>query len=118
MAPDEPRVPAVSSLPEIDQGALVAVSAAFGAGATAIGRMISGNRRTDKVDAVAAVAAAFDRVAERTNAHVDDLAVQCRRLHEQVDYLNRELRKRDELILQHISGRRAAPTLTDESEQP
>lgn len=106
----------VSSVLDIDQGALVAVSAAFGAGATAFGRMMSGNRRTDKVDAVAAVAAAFDRVAERTNAHVDDLAAQCHRLHEQVDYLNRELRKRDELILQHISGRRHVPSLTDDTE--
>lgn len=90
----------------IDQGALVAVSAAFGAGATALGRMLSGNRRTDKVDAVAAVAAAFDLVAQRTNAHVDDLAAQCRRMQERVDYLERELRKRDELIVQYISGRR------------
>lgn len=98
---------------DIDQGALVAVSAAFGAGATALGRMLAGNRRTDKVDAVAAVAAAFDLVAARTNAHVDDLSAQCRRLHDQVDYLNRELRKRDELILQHLGGRRHVPSMTE-----
>lgn len=91
----------------IDQGALVAVSAAFGAGTTAFARMMTGNRRTDKVDAVAAVAAAFDLVAQRTNAHVDDLSAMCRKLQEQVDYLSRELRKRDELILQHLSGRRS-----------
>lgn len=99
-----------------DQGALIAVSAAFGAGATALGRMIAGNRRTDKVDAVAAVAAAFDRVAERTNAHLDDVSAQCRSLQDRVDYLERELRKRDELILQHISGRRQV-TPIDEKEQ-
>lgn len=99
---------------DFDQGALVAVSAAFGAGASALGRMISGNRRTDKVDAVAAVAAAFDRVAERTNAHVDDLSAACRALQGRVDYLERELRKRDELILQYISGRRSVPPTTDE----
>ena len=99
-----------------DQGALIAVSAAFGAGATALGRMIAGNRRTDKVDAVAAVAAAFDRVAERTNAHLDDVSAQCRSLQDRVDYLERELRKRDELILQHISGRRPVPTTDDPKE--
>ena len=97
--------------PELDQGALIAVSAALGAGTTAIARMISGNRRTDKVDAVAAVAAAFDRVAERTNAHVDDLSVACRALQNRVDYLEREVRKRDELILQYISGRREVGSL-------
>ena len=99
-----------------DQGATVAVAAALGAGATAFGRMLAGNRRTDKVDAVAAVAAAFDRVADRTAAHVDDLSRQCRALSEQVDYLNRELRKRDELILQHISGRRQVPGADDANE--
>lgn len=99
---------------EIDQGALVAVSAAFGAGATAIGRMLAGNRRTDKVDAVAAVAAAFDHVIDRTNAHVDDLSAACRALQGRVDYLERELRKRDELILQYISGRRQVPGALDD----
>lgn len=92
--------PAASPL-DIDQGALFAVSAAFGASATALGRLMLGTRKVDKVDAVAAVAAAFDKVAERTNAHVGDLSAQCKRLQERVDYLERELRKRDDLMLQH-----------------
>jgi len=92
--------PPTASL-DIDQGALFAVSAAFGATATALGRFMLGSRKVDKVDAVAAVAAAFDKVAERTNAHVDDLSTQCQRLQERVDYLERELRKRDDLMLQH-----------------
>lgn len=87
----------------------MAVSAAFGAGTTAFARMLSGNRHTDKVDAVAAVAAAFDLVAQRTSAHVDDLSAQCRALQARCDHLDRELRKRDELILQHISGRQRVP---------
>ncbi len=90
---------------QVDQGALIAVSAAFGAGTTAIGRLLAGNRRTDKVDAVTAIAAAFDLVTQRTNAHVDDLSSACRALQERVDHLERELRKRDELILNHVSGR-------------
>jgi TolA-binding protein len=81
---------------------LFAVSAAFGATATAFGRMVTRNRQTDKVDAVKAVAAAFDKVAERTNRHVDDLSAQCHRLQDRVDYLERELRKRDEMILLHV----------------
>lgn len=93
--------------PDIDQGALIAVSAAFGAGATALGRMLSGNRRTDKVDAVAAVAAAYDRVAERNGKQLDDVLVRLNRAEERCEYLERELRKRDQLILEHISGRRA-----------
>lgn len=108
----------MSAIPDIDQGALVAVSAALGAGTTALARMMSGNRRTDKVDAVAAVAAAFDRVAERTGAHVDDLSTTCRMLQGRVDFLERELRKRDQLILEHISGRRAVPDLNAEPEAP
>lgn len=90
------------------EGALVAVSAALGAGLNAVARMVSGNRRTDKVDAVQAVAAAFDRVAERTGKHVDDLATQCQALQGRVDYLERELRKRDELILRYIGTREPA----------
>lgn len=99
----------MSPNPEIEQGAVIAVSAAFGAAATAIGRFFLGARTVDKVDAVAAVAAAFDKVAERTNAHVDDLSASCNRLQERVDYLEREIRKRDELLLQYVSGRRQVP---------
>lgn len=94
---------------DANAGALAAVAAAFGAGATALGRMLAGNRRTDKVDAVAAVAAAFDRVAERTGKHVDDLSATCQRLQDRCDYLERELRKRDEMLLQYISAGHTPP---------
>lgn len=85
-----------------DTTVVAAVSTALGVGVTAISRVLIGNRRTDKVDAVAAVAAAFDKVAERTSAHLDDLSQACQRLQDRVDYLERELRKRDELILEHV----------------
>lgn len=99
-----------------DSGALIAVSAALGAGATAIARMVSGNRRTDKVDAVTAVAAAFDRVAERTNRHVDDLSANLARVQDRCDYLERELRKRDEMILKYLADATlAAASATKES---
>lgn len=100
----------------MNEGALVAVSAALGAGTTAFARMIVGNRRTDKVDAVAAVAAAFDMVAARTAAHVDDLSANCRILQERVSNLERELRKRDELILQHIHLNLQASTTEGENQ--
>ncbi len=85
-----------------DQGALVAVSAALGAGTTALARMFAGNRRTDKVDAVTAVAAAYDRLAANHSAQLDDMLQRLNRSEDQVDYLNRELRKRDEMILQYL----------------
>lgn len=85
-----------------DTSVVAAVSVAFGAGATALGRMLAGNRRTDKVDAVAAIAAAYDRVAERSGKQLDDVIVRLNRAEERCEYLERELRKRDELIVQYL----------------
>jgi TolA-binding protein len=82
--------------------AATAVALAFGAGAGALGKMLAGNRRTDRVDAVTAVAAAFDRVAEATNRHVADLSANCQRLQNEVDFLRHELRKRDEMIFTYL----------------
>lgn len=93
-----------------DATAVAAVSAAIGAGATAASRAWLGTRRTDKVDAVAAVAAAFDTVAARTAAHVDDLSAQCKAMQARMAELERELRKRDELILRYIAGATAPQT--------
>lgn len=78
-----------------DATVAMAVSAALGASATAAGRFFLGARKVDKVDAVQAIAVAYDKVAERTNKQIDDLS-------RRVDYLEREIRKRDELIFQHI----------------
>jgi hypothetical protein len=101
-----------------DSGVFVAVGLAFGGGMSALGRMLSTNRRTDKVDALGAVAAAYDRLAERTNKHVDDLSDMCKALQQRVDFLERELRKRDEFLFASIGDpeqRAAAATKLTEA---
>lgn len=113
----------MTPLSSAEQGALAAVSAALGVGATAFARMMSGNRRVDKVDAVVAVAAAYDRIAAVQAAQVTDVLrrlsraeERCDRAEERCDRLEAELHKRDELIFQHISGRRHVPPIETDDE--
>lgn len=94
----------------------VVVAAALGALGTGLSRYLVGSRRVDKVDAVKAIADAYDKVSDRTSRHVDDLSQMCQRLTERCDYLERELRKRDELLLEHVSGRRHINSITQEGD--
>lgn len=84
-----------------DQTVAMAVAAGLGATATATGRFFLGVRKVDKVDAVQAIAVAYDKVSERTNKHVDDLS-------RRIDYLENEIQKRDELIFKYIIDKRVS----------
>lgn len=88
----------------------LAVGAALGAGTTAIGRFLLGARRIDKVDAVQAVAAAYDAVAARSAAHIDDLSEQIKSQSRRIEMLEREIRKRDELFARMLTSSAGSPT--------
>lgn len=87
----------------------LAVGAALGAGTTAVGRFLLGARRIDKVDAVQAVAAAYDAVAARNAAHIDDLSEQIKMQSRRIEMLEREIRKRDEVFARMLIDKAGGP---------
>ena len=91
-----------------DTSVVAAVSMALGAAGTGISRYFLGERRIDKVDAVVAITQAYEKVIDQMNKRLETME-------RRNDYLEKEMRKRDDLIFNSISGRRNVPPTEGES---